>query len=129
RKDAGIDQFVFGFTSSAETVLCHQFSVGEGALRIFVQRLHIGMCRRTVKKVIVLLHILTVVALGAGQTEEAFFKDGICSIPQAQREAQATLFVADAQQAIFAPAVSTGARMVMWKEIPGTTRRRIVLTN
>src|SRR5438046_2090898 len=56
RKNAAIDQFVFGFTSSATTVLCHQFSVGEGMLRIFIQRLHIGMCRSTVKKVIVLLH-------------------------------------------------------------------------
>src|SRR6266702_4944873 len=102
-KHTGIDQFVFGFTSSATAVLCHQFSVGEGTLRIFVQCLHIGMRRGAVKKVVVLLHILTVVAFRAGQAEEALLEDRISSIPQAEGETHSALFIADAQQTIFTP--------------------------
>ncbi len=77
------------------------------------------MCRGIVEKVIVLLHIFTVITLRAGQTEETLFEDRVCLIPQVEREAQSALFVADAQQAIFTPAVGTRTCMVMWKRVPG----------
>src|SRR5436309_15726232 len=62
-KGAGIDQFIFRLLTSTTAILCHQFSVRESALRILIQRIHKGMCRGIVKKVVILLYILTVVAL------------------------------------------------------------------
>jgi hypothetical protein len=79
------------------------------------------MCRGIVEKVMVLFHIFTVIALRAGQAKEALFEDRICLIPQAEREAQSALFVADAQQALFTPAVGTRTCMVMWERVPGVT--------
>src|SRR5947199_9175229 len=49
RKNARVDEFVFRFTSPATAILRRQLSVGESALRILVQGLHIGMVGSTVK--------------------------------------------------------------------------------
>jgi hypothetical protein len=73
----------------------------------------------TIQKVIVLLDIFAMIALWTGEPEEALFEDGIGSIPEAEREAKQTLFITDTQQPIFAPAIGTGAGMLMWKGIPG----------
>src|SRR5947207_9592616 len=63
RKNACVDQLVFGFTAPATTILCHQFSIREGTLRILVEGLHIRMGGGVVKKVVVLLHILPMITL------------------------------------------------------------------
>src|SRR3954452_21063286 len=80
-KDACVDQFIFRFASSAMAILCYKVSIGESSLRILVQGFHIRMGRGTVKKVIVFLHILTVIAFRAGQTEEPLFENRVGLIP------------------------------------------------
>src|SRR6266487_4874696 len=61
-KCACIDQFIFRFFSSTTAIFCHQFLIGESALWIFIQRLHIGMRWSIVKKAIIFLDILTMIA-------------------------------------------------------------------
>src|SRR6266566_8569670 len=129
RKNACVDQFIFRFASPATAILRRQFNVREGALRILVQGLHIRMGGGTVKKVVVLLHILPVIAFWTGQAEEPLLENRVGLIPQAEREAQQTLFVTDTQQTIFAPAIGAGTSVVMGKKVPGVPRGGVVLTD
>ena len=54
---------------------------------------------------VIFLHVLAVIALVAGQAEDAFFQDRVALVPQSQGEADHLLAVADAGQPIFIPAV------------------------
>src|SRR5215469_10628062 len=83
----------------------------------------------TVKKVVVLLHILTMIAFRAGQAEEPLLENRVSLIPQAERETQPALFVTDTQQTIFAPAVGTGTSVVVWKRVPRAAIGRVVLSD
>src|SRR3984885_5494717 len=76
------------------------------------------MVRRSVKIIVVLLDILTVIALTVGQAEKPLLQDRVLSIPQRQRETQPLLLVADARQTVLAPAIRTAACMVMGKVTP-----------
>ena len=62
-EDAGIDQLVFRLRAAAAGVFVAQVVVGEGALRIFVERLHIGVRGQVVEVEPLLLNVLAVVAL------------------------------------------------------------------
>jgi len=46
-----------------------------------------------------------VVALVAGQPEEALLEDRVVLVPERHRQAEATLTVGDAEEAVLAPAV------------------------
>src|SRR5215831_4196255 len=59
RKNTRVDQFVFRLTSPSAAILGHQIGIWEGALWILVERFHVRMGGSAVKKVVVLLHILT----------------------------------------------------------------------
>ena len=62
---------------------------------------------------VVLLHVLAVVALAVGQAEQPLLEDRILAVPQRQREAEQLLVVADAGEAVLAPAVGARARLVV----------------
>src|SRR5439155_17189438 len=88
-----------------------------------------GMSWRTVEEVVVLLDVLAVVALGAGQPEEAFLEDGVGLVPQGQGKAQQALVIADAQQAVLAPAVGARAGVVMGEGIPRRPTRGVIFAH
>src|SRR5262245_3559689 len=110
-------------------VACHQLTVGERRLRVFVEVFHVGMggCRVQVK--IVLLDIFSVIPLVIGQTKEPFFEDGITPVPQRQYKAQPLMVVGKPGQTVFAPAVGSRTRLVVGGEIPGGARRAIVFSD
>src|SRR5437764_9944043 len=83
----------------------------------------------TIQKVIILLHILTMIAFWTRQAEEPLFEDRISPIPQAEREAEQARLITNAQQTIFAPPIGTGASMLMRKGIPGATIGRVILAD
>src|SRR5207244_10734754 len=56
-------------------------------------------------------------------------QDRIAATPQRQSEAHAAFPVADAHQAVFAPAVRTAARMIVGKIIPAGSIRRIIFAH
>ena len=72
---------------------------------------------------VALLHVLAVVALGAGQAEEPLLEDRVAAVPEGQGEAEPALAVGDAQQAVLAPAVGAAAGVVVREVVPARRRR------
>src|SRR5437867_1948366 len=83
----------------------------------------------TIQKVIILLHILTMIAFWTCQAEEPLFEDRISPIPETEREAEQATLITNAQQTIFAPSIGAGASMLMWKGIPRAPIRRVILAD
>ena len=111
-EDAGVEQLELRLPPCrAARFSSTQPRVRELALRILVEHLHVRVRRRGVEVEVVLLHVLAVVALGAGQAEEALLQDRIAAVPERQREAEARVAVADAGEAVLAPAVGARARV------------------
>ena len=126
---AGVQQFVFGLVLAAAAVGLHQVVVRVGRLRVLVQILHVRVRRRAVEVEVVLLDVLAVVALAVGQAEGALLQDRVAAVPQRQREAQHLVVVADAGQAVLAPAVGARARLVMAEVVPGVAVVAVVLAH
>src|SRR5262249_13843761 len=97
------------------------------SLGILVQAFHVRVGRGAVEVEVVLLHVLAVVALAVGQPEQPLFQDRILPVPQRQGEAEPLLVVGDARQAVLAPAVGSGARVVVREIVPGITVLAVVL--
>src|SRR6516225_11159260 len=87
------------------------------------------MRRRAVEEEVVLLDVLPVVSLGAGQAEEPFLEDGVGLVPERKGEAQQPVIVTDPQQPVFSPTVCPRACVIVRKRIPGRAVRRVVLAN
>src|SRR5207253_2478391 len=104
-EDAGIEQSELGILPGPLPVPADELVVRELSLRILVERLHVGVRRRRVEEEVLLLDVLAVVPLLGGQAEQALPQDGVYPVPEAEREAQPGLVVADAQEPVLAPAV------------------------
>src|SRR5262249_46542787 len=103
--------------------------VRELALRVLVQRSHVGVRRRGIEVVVALLHVLSVVAFVPGETEQALFENRILAVPQREPEAEAALAIGDSQQPVFAPAVGPAARVVVRQRFPGVAAGRVILAH
>ena len=69
------------------------------------------------------------IALAAGEPEGALFEVRVATVPQGEGQAQALLVVADAAQAVFAPAVGAGAGLVIVEVVPGVAVWAVVLAH
>src|SRR5438876_11193310 len=69
-KGSAVDEFKLSCAQTASPIFLDQTRIRKFRLRIFVERLHVGMRWRRVEVVIELLYILAVIALGAGETEQ-----------------------------------------------------------
>jgi hypothetical protein len=58
-----------------------------------------------IKVEIAFFAVLAVISLIAGQSEEAFFEDGIAPVPQSQREADTLMTITDSRDSVFVPSV------------------------
>src|SRR5205085_517508 len=123
----GLDQLVLGLGAIALTALLQQPGVGIGGLGILVQPLHVGVGRRGVEVEVILLDVFAVVALVAGQAEQALLEDRVLLVPERQREAQALMVVRDAGQAVLAPAIGPRPRMLVGEELPRGAVGAVVL--
>src|SRR5512146_3517228 len=86
--------------------------------------------RRDVVEVIpVFLDVLAVVALPASQAEQALLEDRVIAVPQGNRETQPLAFVADAEQAIFVPAVGAAPRVLVREVAPHVAVGTVVLAH
>ncbi len=77
---------------------------------------------------IIFLDVLAVVSLAVSQTEKPLFYDWVFPVPQGEGKTKDLLVIGNAAEAILAPAVSTGASLVMGEEVPSVTRFAVVLT-
>ncbi len=87
-KRAGVEQLEFRRPPVAPRVLLHEARVGKRRLRVLVEHLHVGVRRRGVEVEVVLLDVLAVIALAAGEPEEPLLEDRIAPVPEGQREAE-----------------------------------------
>src|SRR5687767_12797143 len=87
------------------------------------------MRRRAVDVEVVLLHVLAVIALAVGQPEQPLLEDGVTSVPECERKAQALLVVGDAPEAVLAPSVRARARMLVREVVPGIAVVAVVLAD
>src|SRR4029077_4564857 len=68
---------------------------------------------------VALLHVLTVVALGICQAEQALLQDRVPLVPQRESQAQTLLVVADPGDAVLTPPVRARPRLIMTEIRPG----------
>ncbi len=128
-EDAGVEQAAGRVEAAATAVFLDQARIGVFRLRIFVQIAQVAVARRGVEVEVILLDVLAVVALVAGEAEGAFLEDRIAAVPQRQREAQALLVVADAAHAVLVPAVGARARLVVVEIVPHRAVFAVVLAH
>src|SRR5262249_33523463 len=92
-EDAGVEQLVFELGATAPPVGLHQVGIRKSRLRILVEKLHIGVCRRRVEVKVVLFDVLTVIGFAVGQAEKPLFENRIFAVPQRQRKAEPLVVV------------------------------------
>ena len=76
------------------------------------------MGRSGFEVVVALFNVFSVVAFVVHEAEQPLFEDGILLVPETQREAEATLSIANTQQSVFPPAVGARTRLFMRKITP-----------
>src|SRR5207249_2242342 len=115
--------------AAAALVLLDQPGVGEGRLRVLVQQPHVRVRRRVVGVEVILLDVLAVIALGARHAEETLLEDGVLAVPEGGGEAEELVAVAQAGDAVLAPAVGPAASLVVGEEVPGVAAVAVVLAD
>ncbi|MNK95740.1 hypothetical protein D3C87_1159890 [compost metagenome] len=118
-ENARVQQFVFGLIPATGAIGLDKIGVRVGSLGVLVQILHVRVRGSRVEVEVVFLHVLAMVAFAVGQAEGALFQNRIAPVPQRQRKAQQLVVIADATQAVLAPAVSARPRLIMGEVIPG----------
>ncbi len=128
-EDAGVEELELRAAAAAPLVLLDEALVRVLPLRVLVEPLHVGMARGGVEVEVVLLDVLSVVPFGRHQAEETLLQDGIALVPEGQGEAEDLVAVANGGQAVLAPAVGAGARVVMGEVGPGIPALAVVLAH
>ena len=78
---------------------------------------------------VVLLDVLAVVALVAGQAEQALLEDRVAPVPQREREADPLVAVADAGEAVLVPAIGARSRVIVREVVPRGAVGAVVLAD
>ena len=128
-ENSSVRQLELRLVPAAPAIFLDQPRVGIFRLRIFVERLQVGVRRRRIEVEILLLHVLAMIPLAAGEAEQALFQNRVAPIPERERETKPALTVGDAEQPVLAPAVSAASSLFMGKIFPARAARRIVLTH
>src|SRR5262249_9692952 len=125
----GVEQLDLPVAAAGLPVPPKQLLVRVRSLRILVEHPHEGVRRRAVQVPVQLLAVFPVVALLAGEAEEALLEDGIGAVPEGEREAKCLTPVGDAGDAVLVPPVGTGACVVVRQIVPGGPPRAVVLAH
>ena len=124
-----VDQLELRVVPPAPPVLGDEFAVGESDLRVLVEHPHVAVRRRAVEVEVVLLHVLAVVALVAGQPEEALLEDGVALVPEGDAEAHVLEAVTEAAERVLVPAIRAAAGVVVREVFPRLPVRAVVLAD
>ena len=126
---SGVQQLVLGIELAPAAVLPAQLLVGERRLRIVVAPPVPGVAGHAVEVPPVLLDVLAVVPLGAGQPEQALLEDRVTPVPQRQTQAEPLLDVAEPGESVLPPPVRPGPGVVVREVRPGLAVGAVVLTD
>ena len=102
-----VPKFNFAIMSRERVTRSEQLLIRKTGLWIAIHHLHETVRRRAVGIEINLLHILAVIALRTGETEEAFLQNRIVLIPEGERETKPLFVIANAAYAVFAPTIGS----------------------
>ncbi len=128
-EEAGVQNLEFGIEPGSRGILVDQPAIRKGPLRILVEGFHVRVRRHVVEVVVQLLDILAVIALMAAKAEKALLEDRVRTVPERRREAQPLVAVADPEDAVFAPAVRSRARLLERKIIPRVAIATVIFAN
>ena len=126
---AGVEQFVLGVVLAAPAVLLDEVLVREGRLRIVVPPPVPGVARDRIEVPPVVLGVLAVVALGAGEAEHPLLEDRVVAVPQRQAQAEPLLDVGEAGHAVLAPPVGARSGLVVGEVGPRLAVGAVVLAH
>ena len=126
---AGVGQLELRVGLATLPVLPHQLLVRELGLGILVQRFEVGVGRGGVQVEVGLLDVFAVIAFRPRQAEQPLLEDGIPAVPERQREAEPGLAVADAEEAVLAPAIGPAPGVVVGEVFPDVAVPGVVLPN
>ena len=84
---------------------------------------------RAVEVEVIFLHVLAVIALVAGQAEQALLQNGVAFVPQGQGKTDGLLAVADSRQTVFIPAIGARAGVIVRQVFPGVAVRAVVFAD
>ena len=124
---AGIQQLILRLIPAPASIGVDQVLIRVRALRIVVTPPVPGMAGHRIQIPPVLLHVLAVIALRAGQPERALLQDRIPPIPQRQRKAQPLLDITEPGQPILPPPVRPRPRLIMRQMIPRVPVGTVIL--
>ena len=125
----GVGQLVLGVELTAPSVLADQVVVGKRNLWIEISPAHPRMRRRRVDVPPVFLGVLTVVALRAGQAEDALLEDRVDSVPERERETEELVIVTDPAKTFLAPAKGARPRLIVGDVVPRVASGAVVLAH
>jgi hypothetical protein len=69
------------------------------------------------------------IAFRVGETKQALFQNGIALIPEGKCQAQSLFDIAEAANAVFAPAIRAAARVIVRQIFPGVAVSAVILTH
>ena len=124
---AGVEQLVLGLVTVPAGVGVDQVLIRERALRVVVAPPVPGVAGDGVQVPPVLLDVLAVVALRAGQPERPLLQDRVAPVPQRQGQAQPLLDVAEPGQPVLPPPVGPGPGLIVRQVIPRVAVGAVVL--
>ena len=122
-ENTALHQLELRFVLAAAAVLFDQPRIRKFGLGIFIKRLQIRMGRRGIEVKIAFFHVLAVIALAVGESEEPLLQNRILAVPQRQRETEPALAVGEAEQPVLAPTISAATGVVVWKILPARALR------
>src|ERR1022692_2828553 len=123
----GVDQLIFRLEPAAGCVLADQFFVRERGLRIVIAPPVPRVAGQRVQVPPVFLDVLAVIALRSGQAERALLQDRVGAVPQCQPQALPLLDAAESGQPVLAPAVGTGAGVLVRQVAQRLAVRAVIL--
>ena len=126
-EDPGVEKLVLGVMPRPAGVRLDELRVGKLRLRVHVAPAHPRVSRRRVEVEPVLLDVLAMVSLLAGEAEQPLLEDGVLAVPECEGEAEPLPVVADPGQAVLVPAIRARPRVFVRKEVPRVTVRAVVL--
>src|SRR5215467_145633 len=126
---ASVDQFILELFPRPAPIRFNQIPIRKFALRVLIEILHVRVCRSTVQVKVIFLHIFTVIAFAVGEPEQSLLEDRVAPIPKCNCKAQLLLVVGDSRKAVFSPAVSTRARLIMTEIVPSISVLTVIFTN
>ena len=118
-EDAGVEELELRRRLAAPGVLLDQPPVREGGLRVVVAPAQQRVARQALEVPPVLLGVLAVIALRAGEAEHPLLEDRVLAVPEREREAELVADVRESGHPVLVPAVGAGAGVVVREVAPG----------